>query len=83
MQVHWCPGMRVKMAFQMPDMSQVSWFMGTISGVQVADPARWPKSPWRLLQVTWDEPGLLGNVKRVCPWQVELVVLSTTLTIGR
>ncbi|GJM98158.1 hypothetical protein PR202_ga15141 [Eleusine coracana subsp. coracana] len=71
MQVRWCPGMRVKMAFQMAHMSQVSWFMGTISGVQAADPARWPQSPWRLLQVTWDEPGLLGNVKRVCPWQVE------------
>ena len=31
---------------------------------------------WRLvveLQVTWDEPELLQNVKRVCPWLVEQV----------
>ncbi|KAJ7982469.1 Auxin response factor [Quillaja saponaria] len=38
-----------------------------------ADPLRWPDSPWRLLQVTWDEPDLLQNVKRVSPWLVELV----------
>ncbi|KAF2295748.1 hypothetical protein GH714_033808 [Hevea brasiliensis] len=39
----------------------------------VADPIRWPNSPWRLLQVSWDEPDLLQNVKRVSPWLVELV----------
>uniref|UniRef100_J3LZM4 Auxin response factor n=1 Tax=Oryza brachyantha TaxID=4533 RepID=J3LZM4_ORYBR len=71
--VQWCPGMRFKMAFETEDSSRISWFMGTIAGVQAADPIRWPKSPWRLLQVTWDEPELLQNVKRVCPWLVELV----------
>ncbi|KAL6651048.1 hypothetical protein ACP70R_009973 [Stipagrostis hirtigluma subsp. patula] len=73
MQVQWCPGMRFKMAFETEDSSRISWFMGTIAGVQPADPVRWPLSPWRLLQVTWDEPELLQNVKRVCPWLVELV----------
>ncbi|TVU15207.1 hypothetical protein EJB05_38714, partial [Eragrostis curvula] len=73
MQVHWCPGMRFKMAFETEDSSRISWFMGTVAGAQPADPARWPQSPWRLLQVTWDEPELLQNVKRVCPWLVELV----------
>ncbi|PAN39124.1 hypothetical protein PAHAL_7G222800 [Panicum hallii] len=73
MQVPWCPGMRFKMAFETEDSSRISWFMGTISGVHAADSARWPQSPWRLLQVTWDEPELLQNVKRVCPWLVEQV----------
>ncbi|XP_034688391.1 auxin response factor 18 isoform X2 [Vitis riparia] len=71
--IQWCSGMRFKMPFETEDSSRISWFMGTISSVQVADPIRWPNSPWRLLQVTWDEPDLLQNVKRVSPWLVELV----------
>ncbi|XP_076952874.1 auxin response factor 18-like [Bidens hawaiensis] len=73
MQIRWLPGMRFKMPFETEDSSRISWFMGTISSVQVADPIRWPDSPWRLLQVMWDEPDLLQNVKRVNPWLVELV----------
>ncbi|KAH6762342.1 auxin response factor 16 [Perilla frutescens var. hirtella] len=73
MQIRWCSGMRFKMPFETEDSSRISWFMGTISSVQVADPIRWPDSPWRLLQVAWDEPDLLQNVKRVSPWLVELV----------
>ncbi|XP_009344765.2 auxin response factor 18 isoform X1 [Pyrus x bretschneideri] len=73
MQVRWCSGMRFKMPFETEDSSRISWFMGTISSVQVADPICWPESPWRLLQVSWDEPDLLQNVKRVSPWLVELV----------
>nr|XP_016510734.1 PREDICTED: auxin response factor 18-like [Nicotiana tabacum]XP_016510735.1 PREDICTED: auxin response factor 18-like [Nicotiana tabacum]XP_016510736.1 PREDICTED: auxin response factor 18-like [Nicotiana tabacum] len=73
MNVQWCSGMRFKMAFETEDSSRISWFMGSISSVQVADPIRWPHSPWRLLQVTWDEPDLLQNVKHVSPWLVELV----------
>ncbi|KAK1266298.1 Auxin response factor 22 [Acorus gramineus] len=73
MRTQWCSGMRFKMAFETEDSSRISWFMGTISAAHVADPVRWPSSPWRLLQVTWDEPDLLQNVKRVNPWLVELV----------
>ncbi|XP_074583815.1 auxin response factor 18-like [Curcuma longa] len=73
MRIQWCPGMRFKMAFETEDSSRISWFMGTISSVQIVDPIRWPNSPWRLLQVTWDEPDLLQNVNRVNPWLVELV----------
>ncbi|KAI4322272.1 hypothetical protein L6164_021983 [Bauhinia variegata] len=73
MRTQWCAGMRFKMAFETEDSSRISWFMGTITSVQVLDPIRWPNSPWRLLQVTWDEPDLLQNVKRVSPWLVELV----------
>ncbi|XP_010554545.1 PREDICTED: auxin response factor 16-like [Tarenaya hassleriana] len=73
MQIPWCSGMRFKMAFETEDSSRISWFMGTVSSVSVSDPVRWPDSPWRLLQVAWDEPDLLQNVKRVNPWLVELV----------
>ncbi|KAL8525434.1 hypothetical protein ACS0TY_014881 [Phlomoides rotata] len=71
--IQWCPGMRFKMTTETEDSSQISLFNGTIASVQVADPIRWPNSPWRLLQVTWDEPDLLQNVKCVNPWLVELV----------
>ncbi|XP_031383307.1 auxin response factor 16-like [Punica granatum] len=73
MTIQWCSGMRFKMPFETEDSSRISWFMGTISLVQVADPIHWPNSPWRLLQVAWDEPDLLQNLKRVSPWLVELV----------
>ncbi|KAJ8899887.1 hypothetical protein K2173_019590 [Erythroxylum novogranatense] len=73
LQIRWRSGMRFKMAFETEDSSRISWFMGTISAVHVADPLRWSDSPWGLLQVTWDEPDLLQNVKRVNPWLVELV----------
>ncbi|KAJ6895270.1 auxin response factor 18-like [Populus alba x Populus x berolinensis] len=73
MRIGWCSGMRFKMAFETEDSSRISWFMGTVTSAQVADPVRWPNSPWRLLQVAWDEPDLLQNVKRVSPWLVELV----------
>lgn len=73
LRVQWCVGMRFKMAFETEDSSRISWFMGTVSSVQVVDPFLWPNSPWRLLQVSWDEPDLLQNVKRVSPWLVELV----------
>jgi hypothetical protein len=51
MRTQWCSGMRFKMPFETEDSSRISWFMGTIACVQVADPLRWPNSPWRLLQV--------------------------------
>lgn len=49
--MHWAPGMRFKMAFETEDSSRISWFMGTIAGVQYSDPIRWPHSLWRILQV--------------------------------
>ncbi|KAG6415390.1 hypothetical protein SASPL_122801 [Salvia splendens] len=79
MRVHWCAGMRFKMPFETEDSSRISWFMGTIASVQVVDPLRWPNSPWRLLQVTWDEPDLLQNVKCVSPWLVEMVSNMPTI----
>ncbi|MCO5604779.1 hypothetical protein L7F22_058950 [Adiantum nelumboides] len=73
LQQNWTPGMRFKMAVETEDASRISWFMGTIAKVQEADSLHWPSSPWKMLQVTWDEPDLLQGITRVSPWQVELV----------
>lgn len=51
MRIQWCTRMRFKMAFETEDSSRISWFMGTVSSVQINDPTHWPNSPWRLLQV--------------------------------
>ena len=53
LRIDWCAGMRFKMAFETEDSSRISWFMGTVSSIQCADPLRWPDSPWRLLQVSF------------------------------
>jgi hypothetical protein len=53
MRIQWCSGLRIKMAFETEDSSRISWFMGTIASVHVADPLRWHNSPWRLLQVLY------------------------------
>ncbi|GAB4856691.1 hypothetical protein Ancab_014606 [Ancistrocladus abbreviatus] len=82
MQIRWCSGMRFKMPFETEDSSRISWFMGSISAVQVSAHSRWPDSPWRLLQVTWDEPDLLQNVKCVSPWLVELVSNMPTIHLS-
>ncbi|KAL9318164.1 hypothetical protein ACSQ67_014681 [Phaseolus vulgaris] len=60
LQIRWCSGIRFKMAFETEDSSRISWFMGTISSVQVADPLNWPNSPWRLLQIHL--PTFSGNL---------------------
>ncbi|CAI9762076.1 unnamed protein product [Fraxinus pennsylvanica] len=82
LQIQWYSGMRFKMAFETEDSSRISWFMGTISAAQVFDPVHWPDSPWRLLQVTWDEPELLQNVKHISPWLVELVSSMSTVHLS-
>ena len=35
--IHWCPGMRFKMSFETEDSSRISWFMGTISSIDLDD----------------------------------------------
>ncbi|KAI4337753.1 hypothetical protein L6164_016130 [Bauhinia variegata] len=75
----WAPGMRVKMAMETDDASRMTWFQGTISSACAPDNGLWRGSPWRMLQVTWDEPEVLQNAKRVSPWQVEHVCPTPTL----
>ncbi|OIW16582.1 hypothetical protein TanjilG_02788 [Lupinus angustifolius] len=69
----WGHGMRVKMTMETEDSSRMTWFQGTVTSASVPDNGPWRGSPWRMLQVAWDEPEVLKNAKRVSPWQVELV----------
>ncbi|KAF3775301.1 Auxin response factor 16 [Nymphaea thermarum] len=73
MKLSWAAGMKVRIPLETEDSSKTSWCTGTIAAVSVADPVTWPNSPWKILQVTWDEPESLPNVKRVSPWEVEMV----------
>ncbi|KAL1309977.1 hypothetical protein AAHE18_17G216500 [Arachis hypogaea] len=68
-------GKRVKMARENYDSSQMTWFQGTVSGISVpADDQPWSSSPWRMLQVTWDDHDeILKNANSVSPWQVEIL----------
>ncbi|XP_004301788.1 PREDICTED: auxin response factor 17-like [Fragaria vesca subsp. vesca] len=77
--VFWTAGMRVKMAMETDDSSRMTWFQGTLSSVFVPESGPWKGSPWRMLQVTWDEPEVLQNAKRVSPWQVDFVASTPSL----
>lgn len=79
LKLFWTAGMRVKMAMETDDSSRMTWFQGTLSSVSVPDNGPWQGSPWRMLQVTWDEPEVLHNAKRVSPWQVDFVASTPSL----
>ncbi|ONK57254.1 uncharacterized protein A4U43_C10F18190 [Asparagus officinalis] len=72
----WSEGMRIKMSVETEDSSRMTWFQGKVTRNNVRDSGLWSYSPWRMLQVTWDEPEVLPNVTAVSPWQVELVPTS-------
>ncbi|KAJ8615325.1 hypothetical protein MRB53_034697 [Persea americana] len=73
LKVYWTVGFRVKMAMETEDSTRATWFQGTVSSLVASEVGIWRNSLWRSLQVTWDEPEVLQNVKRVNPWEVELV----------
>ncbi|CAI9754336.1 unnamed protein product [Fraxinus pennsylvanica] len=70
----WSAGMRVKMAVETEDSSRTTWFQGTILSTTSSSGVPGGDSPWRMLEVMWDEHQVLQNVKTVSPWQVELVL---------
>ncbi|XP_072969937.1 auxin response factor 17-like [Typha angustifolia] len=73
LRIEWAVGMRVKMPMATEDSARLTWFQGTVSGIAVREGGLWARSPWRMLQVIWDESEVLQNVRNVSPWQVELV----------
>ncbi|KAL5844190.1 hypothetical protein ACOSQ4_010148 [Xanthoceras sorbifolium] len=79
MEIFWTAGVRVKMVTETEDSSRVTWFQGTIRDASMPNSGPWCGSPWRMLEVTWDEPEILQNVKRVSPWQLEFVSSSLPL----
>ncbi|XP_015057040.1 auxin response factor 17 [Solanum pennellii] len=67
----WTVGMRVKMAVEAEDSSRTACYQGTVSSVILNESGPWRGSPWRMLQITWEEPEVLQHANRVNPWQVE------------
>ncbi|XVE55420.1 hypothetical protein DITRI_Ditri03aG0157200 [Diplodiscus trichospermus] len=74
--IFWAGGTRVKMALETEDSSRMTWFQGTVTSAAVEDSGPWIGSPWRMLQVAWDEPEVIQNARGVNPWQVEIVSSS-------
>ncbi|MQL72757.1 hypothetical protein Taro_005088 [Colocasia esculenta] len=72
LRVPWSTGTRVKMAMETVDSSRITSFQGTVSCIVQHSPP-FSYSPWRTLEVTWDEADVFQTVKRVSPWQLELV----------
>ncbi|KAH0747403.1 hypothetical protein KY285_009060 [Solanum tuberosum] len=70
----WTVGTRVKMAVETEDSSRTACFQGTVSSVILTESGPWRGSPWRMLQITWDEPEVLQHANRVNPWQVECIL---------
>ncbi|RZC71266.1 hypothetical protein C5167_034438 [Papaver somniferum] len=65
-------GLRFRMKFE-GEEGPKQRIVGTIVGIDDVDPVRWPRSKWRCLTVTWDEPCLtVVRPKRVSPWTIEL-----------
>ncbi|KAJ9146363.1 hypothetical protein P3X46_028640 [Hevea brasiliensis] len=77
--VFWTAGMRVQMEMETEDSSRMTRFQGTVSSAAVRDCGPWRGSPWRMLQIAWDEPEVLQNAKKVSPWQVEFVAPTPPL----
>ncbi|KAK4766982.1 hypothetical protein SAY86_014733 [Trapa natans] len=73
----WPTGMRVKMAMETEDTSRITWFQGTISSTAIPENGPWVASPWRMVQVVWDEPEILPSSRGVNPWQLEPLSIQT------
>ncbi|CAL9177404.1 unnamed protein product [Musa hybrid cultivar] len=72
--VSWTVGMRVRMSVETGDSARMNWFNGSVTKVTINDAGLWRRSPWGMLQITWDDPEVLQKVRDVSPWQVECFV---------
>ncbi|KAL2503506.1 Auxin response factor 17 [Abeliophyllum distichum] len=63
--------MRIKMAVETQDFSPKFWYQGCVTTAISPDGGTWAASPWRMLQVTWDQSEIMQNMNRVSPWEVE------------
>ncbi|RRT58735.1 hypothetical protein B296_00041014, partial [Ensete ventricosum] len=63
-------GMRFRMLFETEE-SSIRRYMGTITGISVLDPVRWPTSHWKTVQVGWDESTEGERQCRVSLWEIE------------
>ncbi|XP_038682072.1 auxin response factor 24-like [Tripterygium wilfordii] len=64
-------GTRFKMQFEGEECAEKR-YGGTVVGIEVVDPIRWPESGWRSLKVNWDATSdAVVRPERVSPWDIE------------
>ncbi|KAK1357387.1 Auxin response factor [Heracleum sosnowskyi] len=73
-------GTRFKMKCDVDDAPERR-FSGLVTGVGDLDPYKWPNSKWRCLMVRWDENYTSNHQDRVSPWEVDLSVSPSSLSI--
>ncbi|PIN19020.1 hypothetical protein CDL12_08305 [Handroanthus impetiginosus] len=79
LRIGWCAGMQVKIAVESEDPSRLTWVQGTILSAALPSSGPWCRSPWRMLQVSWDKPEVSSSMERVNPWQVEYITPTPPL----
>ncbi|XP_074357345.1 auxin response factor 4-like isoform X2 [Apium graveolens] len=73
-------GTRFKMKCDVDDAPERR-FSGLVTGVGDLDPYKWPDSKWRCLMVRWDENYINNHQGRVSPWEIDLSVSPSSLSI--
>ncbi|CAA3012551.1 Hypothetical predicted protein [Olea europaea subsp. europaea] len=73
--------MQVKMTVESQEFSTVAWFQGAITDIDSHRDSHGTgfTSPWRMLQVTWDQPEIMQNTNTVSPWEVEHALSTSQL----
>ncbi|CAM8981595.1 unnamed protein product [Rhodiola kirilowii] len=76
LRLRWAAGVRVKMNLAAFDCPKPRWIDGRVSDVMIPqEDGQWRGSPWKMLQITWDQPEpdqLPQNVESlISPWEVE------------
>ncbi|CAA0827853.1 Auxin response factor 17 [Striga hermonthica] len=69
--VGWRPGIRVRMDVETVDSTQMASSVGTVITAVVPENGPWRGSPWRMLQVAWDEQEKAAQTEKVSPWEVK------------
>ncbi|KAL6492843.1 Arf17p [Orobanche gracilis] len=72
-QICWGAGIRVKMDVETEDSTRMGSSAGTVTATVLPESGLWRGSPWRMLQVTWDEAEIMLATDRVSPWDVECI----------
>ncbi|CAA6668401.1 unnamed protein product [Spirodela intermedia] len=68
----WFPGIMVKSQMGTEDSTRMPCFQGAVTDI-ITHPRPFVRSPWRTLEVTWDEQDGQRNSKMVNPWEMEKI----------
>ncbi|KAL1557044.1 Arf17p [Salvia divinorum] len=80
LRIPWSAGMKVRMAVDADDASRLAWIQGGVTAASTPLAGIWRGSPWRMLQVNWDDPE--GSHTNVSPWEVEYLPFSPLIDTG-